>query len=189
MIGTARSSSVDGGPGAQDLAHHGRYLIRGTQNTARFKSSHHQQACQSRRDVESAGSTSRRLFPLLDAMSSKSGHARRERYAITNSIEGSSGGITPSRSNVLGGCVVVHAQGYYGGTVVAVAPPAPQVEVAGIAPTPGFFWFDGYWNWIGSRHIWVGGHWGPGRAGYHWVPHTWVRAGRGWRMHEGHWAR
>jgi hypothetical protein len=37
--------------------------------------------------------------------------------------------------------------------------------------------------------VWVGGHWGRGRAGYHWVPHAWVHERGGWRMHEGHWAR
>ncbi|HMK84526.1 MAG TPA: hypothetical protein VK437_01095 [Steroidobacteraceae bacterium] len=89
---------------------------------------------------------------------------------------------------LLGGCVVAPAPGYYG-PVVAVAPPAPQVEVVGVAPTPGFVWFGGYWNWVGGRHVWVAGHWGPGRPGYHWVPHAWVHEGGGWRMHEGHWAR
>jgi hypothetical protein len=38
---------------------------------------------------------------------------------------------------LLGGCVVAPAPGYYGGAVVTVAPPVPQVEVVGIAPTPG----------------------------------------------------
>jgi hypothetical protein len=37
--------------------------------------------------------------------------------------------------------------------------------------------------------VWGGGHWGPGRPGYYWVPHTWVRAGGGWRLVGGHWAR
>jgi hypothetical protein len=89
---------------------------------------------------------------------------------------------------LLGGCVVAPAPGYYRGAVV-VAPPAPQVEVIGVAPSPGFVWFGGYWDWVGGRHVWVGGHWGQGRAGYRWVPHTWVRYGGGWRMNPGHWAR
>jgi hypothetical protein len=37
--------------------------------------------------------------------------------------------------------------------------------------------------------VWVPGYWGPGRPGYRWVPHAWVREGGGWRMHAGHWAR
>jgi hypothetical protein len=89
---------------------------------------------------------------------------------------------------LLGGCYVAPAPGYYGG-YVSVAPPAPQVEVVGVAPTPGYVWFPGYWNWAGGRHVWVGGYWGPGRAGYHWVPHTWVHGGGGWHMERGHWAR
>jgi len=94
---------------------------------------------------------------------------------------------------LLAGCVVAPAPGYYGGYysggVVAVAPPAPQVEVVGVAPSPGYVWFGGYWGWAGGRHVWVPGYWGPGRAGYHWVPHGWVYAGGGWRMSRGHWAR
>lgn len=92
-------------------------------------------------------------------------------------------------STLLGGCVVAPAPGYYRSTVITVAPPVPQVEVIGVAPTPGLVWFGGYWEWSGGRHVWVPGHWGPGRRGYHWVPHTWVRYGGGWRMNPGHWAR
>ncbi len=94
---------------------------------------------------------------------------------------------------LLGGCVVAPAPGYYGGyyggAVVTVAPPAPQVEVYGVAPGPGYVWIGGYWNWVGGRHVWVPGYWGAGRPGYHWVAHTWVRAGGGWRLAPGHWAR
>ena len=89
---------------------------------------------------------------------------------------------------LLSGCYVGPAPGYYGG-VVTVAPPAPQVEVYGVAPYPGAVWIGGYWNWVGGRHVWVGGHWDHGRPGYHWVPHAWVHEGGGWRMHQGHWAR
>ncbi|HTV98402.1 MAG TPA: hypothetical protein VME42_20595 [Steroidobacteraceae bacterium] len=93
---------------------------------------------------------------------------------------------------LLGGCVVTARPvgPYYGGAaVVTVAPPAPQVEVVGVAPAPGYIWVGGYWNWVGGRYAWVGGHWAAGRPGYHWVPHAWVRAGGGWRMAPGHWAR
>ena len=91
--------------------------------------------------------------------------------------------------SVLGGCVVVPAPGYYGGGLVTVAPPEPRVEVVGVAPTPGYVWFPGYWNWNGGAHVWVGGHWGAGRSGYNWAPHAWVRSGGGWRMAPGHWVR
>ncbi len=99
-------------------------------------------------------------------------------------------GIGLAASLTLAGCVVAPAPGYYGNAaVVGVAPPAPQVEVVGAAPYPGYIWFPGYWGWVGGRHVWMGGHWGAGRPGYRWVPHTWVHAGGGWRMSEGHWAR
>jgi hypothetical protein len=87
------------------------------------------------------------------------------------------------------GCVATVRPAYYGGAVVTVAPPAPQVEVYGPPPFVGAVWFPGYWNWNGGAHVWVAGGWHEGRPGYRWVPHTWVREGGGWRMHEGHWAR
>jgi hypothetical protein len=89
---------------------------------------------------------------------------------------------------LLSACVVAPAPGYYGG-YVAVAPPAPQVEIVGVAPAPGYVWFGGYWNWVGGRHVWVPGRWAAGRPGYRWVAHTWVHAGGGWRMSPGHWSR
>ena len=72
---------------------------------------------------------------------------------------------------------------------VLLMPPAARVEVVGVAPTAGYVWFPGYWNWTGSGHVWVGGYWGPGRPGYYWAPHAWVRYGGGWRMAPGHWVR
>jgi hypothetical protein len=88
----------------------------------------------------------------------------------------------------LTGCVVTPPRVYVGGAV-AIAPPAPIVEVQGVAPGPGFVWIGGYWNWVGGRHVWVPGTWRAGRPGYHWVAHRWVNGGGGWRLEEGHWAR
>jgi len=89
----------------------------------------------------------------------------------------------------LGGCVVT-ARPAYEGPVVTVAPPPPQVEVYGVAPAPGYIWFGGYWDWVGGRHVWRAGHWGPGRPGYHWVNHQWVQGPHGgWHMVSGHWQR
>ena len=96
----------------------------------------------------------------------------------------------------LAACVVAPAQPYYAaqpvpydaGPVVAVAPPAPQVEYVGPPPIVGQVWIGGYWNWVGGRHVWVGGHYAaPPHAGYHWVPHRWVQEGGNWRLHQGHW--
>ena len=92
-------------------------------------------------------------------------------------------------SVTLTGCVVAPAPGYYAGGTVMVAPPAPQVEVVGVAPAPGYVWIGGYWNWVGGRHIWVSGHWTKPRPGHHWVAYEWVRQGDGWRLRPGHWER
>jgi WXXGXW repeat (2 copies) len=67
------------------------------------------------------------------------------------------------------------------------APPAPQVEVVGVAPAPGYFWIGGAWFWEGGRYAWHPGHWMAPRPGYRWEPHHWVYANGGWHMHAGHW--
>ena len=94
-------------------------------------------------------------------------------------------------ASLLTGCIVAPAPGYYRGgpAVVTVAPPAPPVEVVGVAPNPGYIWFPGFYAWEGGAHVWHAGYWGPGRAGYYWAPHAWVRYGGGWRMAPGHWVR
>jgi hypothetical protein len=92
-------------------------------------------------------------------------------------------------SMTLAGCVIAPDQRHDAGGVVMVAPPAPRVEVIGEAPTPGYVWLGGYWNWVGNRHEWIPGHWEAPRPGRHWVAHQWVRQGDGWRMKPGHWER
>ena len=93
-------------------------------------------------------------------------------------------------SVTLAGCVVAPAPGYYDGGPVMVAPPAPQVEVVGVAPAPGYVWVGGYWNWVGGRHVWVPGRWDVPPRGYHtWVAHRWVPYRGGYRLQRGHWAR
>lgn len=89
----------------------------------------------------------------------------------------------------LGGCVVVPAEpyGYADGPAVAAAPPAPQVEVIGVAPGPGYFWVGGWWTWNSSRYVWRPGYWSAHRPGYRWVPHEWHRGPGGWQSHPGQW--
>jgi hypothetical protein len=89
----------------------------------------------------------------------------------------------------LAGCVVVPDQRHYADGVVMVAPPAPRVEVIGVAPTPGYVWVAGYWDWVGGRHEWIQGHWVAPKTGHHWIAHQWVRQGDGWRLKPGHWER
>jgi hypothetical protein len=98
-------------------------------------------------------------------------------------------------SALLAGCYVVPARPYYYdngyeyGPVVTVAPPAPEVEVVGVAPYPGAVWIGGYWNWVGGRHVWVRGRWEAGRPGYRYEPHMWRREGNGWREAPGRWVK
>ena len=64
------------------------------------------------------------------------------------------------------------------GTVVEAAPPAPQVEVYGVAPGPGYIWAGGYWNWYGGRWVWAPGRWiYPPYRGARWLPGYWSRRG------------
>ena len=67
-----------------------------------------------------------------------------------------------------------------GEVVVTEAPPAPLVEVVGVAPGPGYFWIGGYYHWYGSRWGWVAGHYAlPPRHGAVWVgPRYDYRGGR-----------
>jgi hypothetical protein len=75
------------------------------------------------------------------------------------------------------------------GEAIAVEPPIAQAEIIGVAPHPGWVWQPGYYDYVGGRHVWTHGAWVEGRAGYHWVPHTWVHEGGGWRLREGYWGR
>ena len=97
--------------------------------------------------------------------------------------------LAAAASVALSACVVYPAGGYYEGPTVAFAPPAPQVEVVGVAPNPGYFWVGGYWGWSGGRYAWVPGRWSAPRPGYHWVGPHWDHVGGGWRMSHGGWRR
>ena len=69
------------------------------------------------------------------------------------------------------------------------APPQPQVEVIGVAPSPNHFWIAGHWGYYGGRYMWQGGRWEIRRPGYFWGQPTWVRYGGGWRYQRGGWRR
>ena len=78
--------------------------------------------------------------------------------------------LTLAATSLLSACIVVPVggrhrghDGYYAdeggqGAVVVAAPP-PQVEVIGLAPGPGYIWISGFWNAMGGRQVWIGGHW------------------------------
>jgi hypothetical protein len=73
--------------------------------------------------------------------------------------------------------------------VITTAPPAPQVEVVGVAPHTGWVWEPGYYAWRENRHVWVAGEWVAPRPGYRWEPHVWVKEGAGWRLRAGEWIK
>lgn len=73
-------------------------------------------------------------------------------------------------------------------TVVAQAPPAPQAEVAPVAPGPDYYWVPGYWYWGRPGWIWIGGRWTVRPwHGAIWVHGGWYRQRGGWGWHGGHW--
>jgi hypothetical protein len=66
------------------------------------------------------------------------------------------------------------------------APPAPRYESIP-APRSGYVWAPGYWNWDGSRHVWIAGHWEVARRGYEYQRSEWVRDNDRWRLDRGGW--
>jgi len=69
-----------------------------------------------------------------------------------------------------------------------VAPPAPRYEVVP-AVRPGYAWQPGYWDWRGSRHLWVKGHWVRERKGVHWHPSRWEERDGRWAFERGRFDR
>jgi len=67
-------------------------------------------------------------------------------------------------------------------------PPAPQLEVRGIAPSPTHVWTPGYWEWDGRDWVWVNGKWielsSPEAV---WMPGHWEWNGRNWIWVSGYW--
>ena len=75
-----------------------------------------------------------------------------------------------------------------GEVVVTEAPPAPQQEVVGTAPTTSHVWIPGYWMYKNNRYVWVPGHYEVRpRLNAVWVPGQWNHTSRGWVWTPGHW--
>lgn len=72
--------------------------------------------------------------------------------------------------------------------VVVSAPPAPQVEVSGVAPSDEHVWIAGHWTRTGDRWTWVSGQWErrPSTTAIY-VPGHWERKGEGYIWREGYW--
>lgn len=86
---------------------------------------------------------------------------------------------------LLSGAAPVHAARIvvgFGRPVTIVAPvPAP--------PAAGYYvWTPGYWNWNGSRYVWVPGVYVTAlHPGASWIPGHWVAGPRGAVWVGGHW--
>jgi uncharacterized protein YcfJ len=71
--------------------------------------------------------------------------------------------------------------------VVQYAPPPPPVETVIVAPSPGYVWVGGEWEWHG-RWVWCAGHWAyPPRPGVVWVTGRSWHDHRGWHSQRGYW--
>ena len=66
-------------------------------------------------------------------------------------------------------------------------PPAPQVEVIGVAPGPDYVWVGGAWAWHG-RWVWAPGRWAIGPHPHAiWVGGHWIHRRHGWVWVRGYW--
>jgi len=75
-----------------------------------------------------------------------------------------------------------------GSVEVATAPPPPQVEVQGVAPSPRHVWTPGFWQWNGVRHVWSPGHWQePPQVGMSWEPAHWDNRNGHYFFVDGRW--
>ncbi len=82
------------------------------------------------------------------------------------------------------GCVVEPE----GVAYVHMAPPAPEVEVIGVAPGAGYVWIAGHHAWRGEAYGWVPGRWElPPREHARWSTGSWHHNRNGWYWVEGRW--
>lgn len=96
--------------------------------------------------------------------------------------------VKPPRLIQPRGVVVVNPPGPGKVVIAGVRPPAPRVEVRGVAPSPKHAWVSGHWAWSSGRYGWKPGHWivRP-RPRVEWVAGKWVESGGGWKWVPGHW--
>ncbi|APV48658.1 hypothetical protein BWI17_02525 [Betaproteobacteria bacterium GR16-43] len=65
-------------------------------------------------------------------------------------------------------------------------PPAVRYETVP-APRVGYVWAPGYWDYRGSRHVWVNGHYIRARPGYVYAPPTWRQDNGRWHLQHERW--
>jgi len=95
-------------------------------------------------------------------------------------------GAVPVATNIPAATVVIPTVTVT--TVAPMAPPAPQVEVIPVAPSPDYVWVSGYWGWTGGAWVWIRGGWvvRPAVSAV-WVNGYWARHGRTYIWVGGHW--
>ena len=72
--------------------------------------------------------------------------------------------------------------------VIEQQPPAPIEEVRPAVPFEGAVWIPGFWQWNGTRHVWVAGRWTAQPRDYRWENHGWEKRHDGrWEHRPGHW--
>jgi hypothetical protein len=71
---------------------------------------------------------------------------------------------------------------------VPQAPPPPQAEAQGPAPSPDQVWMPGFWQWNGARHVWSAGRWTPPpQPGMAWDAPRWENRSGRYAFIEGRW--
>lgn len=61
----------------------------------------------------------------------------------------------------------------------AISPPAAQFESIPPART-GYAWSPGFWDWRGTRYVWMKGEWVREKPGFRWEGWHWVDEGGRW---------
>ena len=74
------------------------------------------------------------------------------------------------------------------GVQIYISPPASRIETIP-EQRAGYLWAPGYWDYRGSKHVWVNGYSMRQRRGYVYQPHHWVEHKGGWRLEKGRWDR
>lgn len=67
------------------------------------------------------------------------------------------------------------------------APPLDKPESVPVART-GYAWSPGFWDWRGTRYVWMKGEWIREKPGFRWEAWRWVEDGGRWFFVRGRYA-
>ena len=72
--------------------------------------------------------------------------------------------------------------------VYVAGPPAPRAEYYGVAPAAGMVWVPGYYNYVGTSYVWVGGRWAhPPHPHAVWVAGRYIQRNGHYEYRGGRW--